>query len=311
MAWATSGASVLPPWPDSVEQAEAAACGDLALQLRWEAMLAYAYTSNAALLEADRPRFIEVHPDLLQDEALDYLVKRRSVGSVYVRSRVLDFLWVHGGPTRRRHAVTAGTAYLEVAALEAAKASTESFAWLHVGDALVRAAALAKAANQSTTTRAVAEVALEFLQRLSAAGTFRYVLDMGLALTEVADRLTVTEQQAVEVALVDAAVGFSAGGNHHLARAAMTVRRRFAIATKQPDDALRRIDIDIARSSLQEGVKGRQSVSRNGHELSVGSDNTDTSDFSCLSSTFRSVPLPTQAFADTLVTDFTDSFRGR
>ncbi len=58
-------------------------------------------------------------------------------------------------------------------------------------------------------------------------------------------------------------------------------------------------------------VKGRQSVSRNGHELSVGSDNTDTSDFSCLSSTFRSVPLPTQAFADTLVTDFTDSFRGR
>ena len=47
----------------------------------------------------------------------------------------------------------------------------------------------------------------------------------------------------------------------------MTVRRRFAIATKQPDDALRRIDIDIARSSLQEGVKGRQSVSRNGHEF--------------------------------------------
>jgi hypothetical protein len=101
-----------------VDQAGAAGCDDLAHCLRWEAMLAYAYASNVAPLESDRPRFTEVHPELLQDGALDYMMSRISAPSVYVRSRVADFLWEHCGASRRRHAVSAGAAWLDVVALE-------------------------------------------------------------------------------------------------------------------------------------------------------------------------------------------------
>lgn len=236
-----------------VERAESGGCEDLARRLRWEAMLACSYTSNAALLDSDKPRFIDVHPNLLQDDALDYLLTRTAAASAYVRSRVLDFLWVHGGPTRRRNAIGAGAAFIEVAALEAGKVTLDNFAWLHAGDALVRAAELAKAANQPSTIRAVAEEALRLLQRLNSEGTLRFVLDMGHALVVVATHVTAAEREIVDSALSEAAAGFAAVDDYHLARAAMSVRRRFAVGCKQPDAVLRAIDIEIARSSLQEG----------------------------------------------------------
>jgi hypothetical protein len=236
-----------------VERADAEHCEDLARRLRWEAMLAYAYTSNAALLERDRPRFVTFHPDLTEESALDYLATRADVASVHIRSRVQDFLWEHGGAARKRHATGAGAAYLAVADLEAANAAVVNFGWLRVGDAIVRAAELAKAANQRATVRAVADRALELLQRLSSEGNPRFVLDMGLALSEVARVLTSAEAHAVDGTLTTTSSSFLAEGNYHLARAAMDVRRRFAVARKQSEPVIRDIDLEIARSCLDEG----------------------------------------------------------
>src|SRR5690348_10931374 len=66
-----------------VDRAEQAGCTELAKTLRWDAMLAYAYASNVALPHADRPRFTEFHPELLQEDALDYLVTRTTSTSAY------------------------------------------------------------------------------------------------------------------------------------------------------------------------------------------------------------------------------------
>lgn len=238
-----------------VERAEREACDDLAQQLKWESMLAYAYTSNAAVMESDRPRFVTFHPELAEEPALDYLVSRVSASSVHVRSRVLDFLWEYGGPTRRRHAVEAGATYLEAAKIEIVRASTENHGWIRAGDALIRSAQLAKSANQQPTTRAVAETCLELVNEFRGRRDWREVLEIGLALCEVASSLTAEEAQAIDGTLEATSGAFLGVGSYHLARMAMSVRRRFAVANKQADSVVRAIDIAIAQSCLDEGKR--------------------------------------------------------
>jgi hypothetical protein len=235
-----------------VERAEAAGCVELLQQLRWEAMLAYAYTSNAAIPGNDRSRFIDFDSDLLADDALDYLVGRSGHASAYVRSRILDFLWEYGGAARRSHAVDAGAAYLAVADLEVVKVATENISWERVGDAVVRAAQLVKAANQRATYRAVADRALSLVQQLMTSGAIRYVFDMALALVELAEVLTDTEKLDVDAALTEASQSFVAVDDYHLSRVALSLRRQFAVSCKQTA-AVHDIDVAIVHTLLDEG----------------------------------------------------------
>jgi hypothetical protein len=236
-----------------VERAEAAGCVELLQQLRWEAMLAYAYTSNAAIPGNDRSRFIDFDSDLLADDALDYLVGRSGHASAYVRSRILDFLWEYGGAARRRHAVDAGAAYLAVADLEVVKVATENISWERVGDAVVRAAQLVRAANQRATYRAVADRALSLVQQLMTSGAIRYVFDMALALVELAEVLTDTEKLDVDAALSEASQSFAAVDDYHFSRVALSLRRQFAASCKQTAAAVHDIDVAIVHTLLDEG----------------------------------------------------------
>src|SRR4029077_15560391 len=125
---------------------------------------AFAITSNTALLDENRPRFITFHQDLLEDEVLDYLVPRAGSPSAHVRSLTQDFIWEKGGTSRRRHALGAAAAYLEVVDIEARKATPDNFGWIRAGDALARAAQLARAANQTTVISTIAERSLALLR---------------------------------------------------------------------------------------------------------------------------------------------------
>jgi hypothetical protein len=251
------------PWAERTEalvemvgRATDAKCDDLVRVLTWEAQLAYAYTSHAAILDSDSSRFVEFHPELLQEEALDYLATRTTVPSVYVRAKVGDFLWEHGGPARRRHGAGAGADYIEVSAIAAERAPDREFGWLQVGDSLVRGARLARASNNRVVLRQAAEAALTFLRKFDAERMCRWTMDAGVALIEAAEVLTDEERAEVEGTLARTATRFSEGneaGDIHLAQASCELQKRFARACGRPPEHLREIELALIRSFIEEG----------------------------------------------------------
>jgi hypothetical protein len=227
---------------------------NLELELRWETQLAYAPTNNAALLEPGSARFSQFHPDLLSDQAISYLATRVDAPSAFVRARVRDFLWEHGG-SRRSLGVHAAEAYLELSTLLEERAPREEFGWLAVGDSVVRAARLARQLNQQPGLRRVADRSLELMRRLVRDGLPRYVLDSCLALTEAAGTLTEDEAKEVESALIDSARRFREAANGHLERAALEVRDRFLRRRGAGEQDLRALDISVAESWIAEAER--------------------------------------------------------
>ncbi len=224
---------------------------ELERQLRWETELAHAYLSNAAMPGEQRERFTQLHPDLLEQAAVEYLARRKDVPSVYVRARLRDFLWVHGGQYR-----TAGTgaaeSYLELLPLLVARVPKVQFGWLAVGDAAVRAAQLARQLNQQDQLRRAADESLKLMRRLLAEGGHRYLLDIGMALVEAAPVLSDDQVQEIVSGLDRAVREFSAAGNHHLARMALWVAEEFARARGGAEDELKRLAERTAQTWISE-----------------------------------------------------------
>ena len=220
--------------------------------LFWETALSLTAIDRDRKPGDDAPRFPHIHVGLTQPEALDLLAQRTSSPSAAVRARVGDLLVESGGRERRRFALVAPAAMLElVQALEPVEDELEDARrTATIEDSLERGAELALSLNQPDTVAAFIDSAAAVLQQGVDLRRWHRVMCVLPVVTLLARRMTNTERACFDDLLQSAIPFFEEhpnASNPYLIGRVHEARRRLALAGGDDTEAA---SIDAAQADI-------------------------------------------------------------
>jgi hypothetical protein len=220
--------------------------------LFWETVLSNQGIDGNRRPGTDTPRYPHIDSRLTQPEALDLLSGRASSPSAVVRAHIGDLIWEYGGKQRRRFALAAPTAMLEVArSLEPADDElADATRTAVIEDCLERGTELALAMNQSAVVRAIVSTLLEVLQQAVDLSRWHRVMCLLPAITLLARRMTPDERLQVDGLLQAAEPIFRAhpnASNPYLTGQLLEARRTVALAKGELSEAAA---IDVAQAEV-------------------------------------------------------------